>query len=210
MTPRSRVPSVASSPFPGTACPGRSQSDTSAGRPEKSQLVHREAIKQPDAAPADQIALAAAGGGVRGVPRLVPVADEIGMADLRGAGAVARPVVARVIRRVGERASIGLRAGQDVVARRQRVANAVDQFAVFRGGEFLRQVAAATRLVQCVSMDFRLDERPLKPAPQIIRDPLLRIVPRTGADAISRVDGRLTGPGLRPSQSYTGPDTRTN
>src|SRR5262245_40067154 len=64
-------------------------------------LVHREAIKQPDAAPADQIPLAAAGGGVRRVPRLVPVADAIGMADLRGARAVARPVVARVVGRVG-------------------------------------------------------------------------------------------------------------
>src|SRR5258705_4186326 len=147
---------------------------------------------------------------MRGVPRLVPVADAIGMADLGGARAVARPVVARVVRRVGERASIGLRAGQDVVARRQRVANAVDQFALFRGGEFLRQVAAATRLVQCVSMDFSLDERPLKPAPQLVRDPLLSVVPRTGADAVSRVDGRLTATAIRPSQSYTGPDTRTN
>src|SRR3990167_2309926 len=121
-------------------------------------LFHRETVEQPDAAPTDEIPLTAARRGVGGVPRLVPVAHAIGVADLRGAGAVARPVVARMVRLVGKGASIRPRAGQDVVARRHRVANPVDECALFGEREFLRQVAAASRLVQRVSVYFGLDD----------------------------------------------------
>ena len=96
------------------------------------------------------------------------------MTDLREPGAVARPVVARVVGRVGESASIRLRAGQDVVARRQRVTDAIDELALFGQRELLRQVAAAARFIQGVSVYFRLDDRRLSRRIQIVRNPLLR------------------------------------
>ena len=125
------------------------------------------------------------------------------MADLSGACAVARPVVARMVRRVGKGASIRLRAGQDVVAGRQGVTNAIDEFALFGQCEFFCQVAAAARFIQGVSVYFGLDERSVEPAAQIVREPLLRIEPGTRSDTVSCVDGRLTGPG--PSAQVRAP-----
>jgi len=116
------------------------------------------------------------------------------MTNLRGACAVARPVVARVVRCVGKRASIRLRAGQDVVAGRQRVTDAVDEFALFGDCEFFVRLLPRPRFVQRVAMYFGLDDRPLEPAAQIVRDPFLRVVPGTLADPVSRINSRLTWP----------------
>src|SRR5258705_5131350 len=119
------------------------------------------------------------------------------MPDLRGTGAVARPVVARMVRRVGEGASIRLRAGQDVVTSRQRVANAVDEVALFGQCEFLRQIAPTARFVQGIAVYFGLDDGPAEPPVQVVRNPFLHAVPRAFADAVPCVDGRLAGTGLR-------------
>src|SRR5262245_19612276 len=85
-----------------TAHPGLAGTDEHSKRQKSVPrlLVDREAIEHSDAAPADKISLAATGRVVRRVPRLISVVDPIGMTHLRGACTVARPVVARVIRRV--------------------------------------------------------------------------------------------------------------
>src|SRR5882672_4243796 len=98
------------------------------------------------------------------------------MADLRGACAVARPVVARVVGRVSKGASIRLRAGQDVVTGRQRVTNSIDEFALFGDREFLREVAATACFIQGVSVYLGLDDRSVEPSAQIVRKPLFRVV----------------------------------
>src|SRR5713101_3669476 len=118
------------------------------------------------------------------------------MADLRGTCAVARPVVASVVRRVGKGTAIRSRAGQNVVARRQRVANAINKCALFGHGELLGQVAATPCFIQSISVYLGLDDGSLEPAVQIVRESLLRTEPGTGADTVSRVDRRLTGPRL--------------
>ena len=58
------------------------------------------------------------------------------------------------------------------MAGRQRVANAIDEFALLGEGEFLRQVAATARFIQGVSVYLGLDDRPVEPAAQIVQEPL--------------------------------------
>ena len=115
---------------------------------------------------------------------------------MRGACAVARPVVAGVVCPVGKGTSIRSRAGQDVVARRQRVTNAIDECALLGQCELLGEVAATARFIQGISVYLGLDDRSRETPVQIIRQPLFRTEPRPGADAVSCVDGRMTGPSL--------------
>src|SRR6476619_4648522 len=70
-----------------------------------------EAVEQSRAAGADQRLLAAALAGVHGVPGRAGTAGAVVVSELGGAGVLARPVVAGVIRRVGEGAAVELRAG---------------------------------------------------------------------------------------------------
>src|SRR5262249_59115621 len=88
-----------------------------------------EAVDQAGPTCGHQVRLTAAAARMGGVPRAVAAALLVGMSELRGALAVARPVVARVIGAVGVAAAVRLRTGQDVVLV-GRVANAIHRRAV--------------------------------------------------------------------------------
>ena len=120
-------------------------------------LRQRETIEQPGAARGDEILLAAAAAGVRGVPRRVAAARAIVVTELRGPGAVARPVLARVIGAVGERRPIQLRAGEHVVPVR-RVSHAVVRFTFFGERGLLGEVVAADDVAVQVSDIRRNDD----------------------------------------------------
>ena len=99
--------------------PGTALSQTS-GKIEKVDglrfaSVDGEAVEQARSARAHQIILAAAPARVRRVPRSVARATAVGMAELRGACAVACPVVTSVVGAVRKSPAIGLRACQHVV-----------------------------------------------------------------------------------------------
>src|SRR5262249_27260578 len=97
-------------------------------------------------------------------------------------GGVARPVAARVIGAVGEGGSIQLRSGEDVVLVR-RIADALDRLAFFSQCGDLREIVAAPGHFERVAVQVG----------HALRDPsVLRVVPRTSADAIARVDGGLS------------------
>src|SRR5207244_2363658 len=93
---------------------------------EPEPLVDREAVEESRAAGADEVFLTAAATRVRGIPRAVAAALLVGVAELRRAHAVARPVVARVVHPVRVGAAVRLRPGEDVVLVRH-VADAVDR-----------------------------------------------------------------------------------
>ena len=111
----------------------------------------RETINQSGAAGADQIRLAASAARVRGIPRAVAAALFVGMTQLRGALAVVRPVVARVISAIRVGAAVRLGPGQDVVLV-WRVAHAVDRRPFFRERELFAQRVAQPRLLDRVAM----------------------------------------------------------
>ena len=77
---------------------------------------------------------------------MVAVANAIRMADLRGAGGAARPVVARVISIVGEGAAVELRPGEYVMLNRWQVAFSPDDLSVFGARGFLEKIIAGLRL----------------------------------------------------------------
>ena len=149
-------------------------------------LFLSEAIEIPVAASRDQVGLAAALAGVRGVPRRVAAAGAVEVTDLRRASRIARPVVAGAIFARRERASRGGRARQNVVLiqrlsfmrpcrRRQAPACLFSVSAVV----FVRL------LPSCASFD-----RVAMQVRDIARDDATAgIGPRTLADAIARVDG---------------------
>src|ERR1051325_8540985 len=143
--------------------------------------VDREAVEEAGASGADQVLLAAAAAGVRRVPRDVAAAGPIVMAELRGAGAVARPVLAGVIGAVGERGAIELGAGEHVVAI-GRITDAVDGVALLGDRGDLREVVAAARRLERVAVEIR----------DVLGDACaLGVVPRAAADAVARVHGWL-------------------
>ena len=65
------------------------------------------------------------------------------MAYLGGALAAARPIVAGVVGLIRVGAAVGLRAGEDVVLDRRRVAYAVDDLALLGSRGLLEKIAAA-------------------------------------------------------------------
>ena len=107
-----------------------------------------------------------AAAGVCRIPGTITAALFVMVAELYISAAIgiAAVVTASVIHRVGICAAVGLRAGQNVVAGRQRVANAVDKLPLLGDGEFFREVAAAPCFIERISVYFRLDNRPLEPA----------------------------------------------
>src|SRR4051812_3973995 len=144
-----------------------------------SLLVGGEAVEQPGTTGRHQVLLAAAAARMRRVPRRVAAALFVGVAKLRGPGAVARPVVAGVVLAVGVGASVGLRAGEDVVLV-GRVADAVDDAALLGERQLLAERAAEARLLDGVAVELA----------EVLRDALpALVVPRPVADAIPRVDG---------------------
>src|SRR5688572_13722905 len=113
------------------------------------------------------------------VPGAIAPALLVAVSDLRAAGAVARPVVAGVVRTVGIRPAVGRRTGQDVVLVRL-VADAVDELALLRQRELLAERVADARLLDGVAVQHA----------GVGRDHLAaEVVPRPVADAVACADG---------------------
>jgi hypothetical protein len=74
------------------------------------------------------------------------------MAHLCGTFAAARPIVAGVVGFVRVSAAVGLRAGEDVVLDRRRIAYAVNDLALLGSRGLLEKIAATLRLDECVSV----------------------------------------------------------
>ena len=127
----------------------------------------------------DQILLAAAFAGVHGIPRVLPGPPvRSWWPSCAVPGRVARPVVARVIRAVRERAAVELRAGQNVVlvrACRPRL----DRFPFS-----LSAVACASVFPMRASSIVS----PCSCSRSRATDAALDVVPRSLADAVARVD----------------------
>src|SRR5262249_19706217 len=154
------------------------------GRTWSASLLGSEAIEQPVTAGAAQVALAASAlrsaRGMRRVPRprrrVVAQPLAIDMADHGRALGAARPVLAGAILGGRERAAFRGRAGQHVVTVRCE--------AHARDGE----AALADRVVEAELVVV---------AVQIVdagcNDRAFEVLPRTFADAVTGVDGRLAG-----------------
>ena len=128
---------------------------------------------------------------VPGLRRLVVAQpDAIGMADHGRTGCRAGPVAAGAVLAGGEGGSIGLRAGQHIVAVR-RIAAAVDDLA------FLAQRSLLGEIV-----------RPAVQLGDVLGDDdALGVPPRAFADAVARVHRRLAVGGLR--RQISAPDLGT-
>src|SRR5947209_362732 len=114
------------------------------------------------------------------------------MANLRGASRAARPVITRMVGVVVVRAAVPLRAGENLVLNRRRIADAVNELSVLVARGLLEQVAASLRLDQRIAVQFaqvRRDDGVLR-LPQLRERP---VEPRSGADTITRIDGWLSG-----------------
>src|SRR5262249_47243998 len=167
------------------------RSDTIPGiriTPEWLSSVRRKTIKQPVAACASEIGLGAAAlgtaGWMRGIPGfrrvVVPQTHSIGMADDRRALGAARPILAGSISFAGKCGAIGLRSRQHIVTV-WRVAAAVDHLALFGKRSLLRKVVVWAMQIGRVLCDRHT----------------LGILPRTLANAITRIDRGLTVSSLR-------------
>ena len=106
------------------------------------------------------------------VPQPLPVV----MPDDGAAGAALRPVAAGLVLARGERLSVGLRAGQDVVPI-GAVAAAVDRRALFRERGLLADLVVGAVQIVDASRD----------------DLALGILPGAGTDAIARVTAQILG-----------------
>src|SRR6185436_5366717 len=102
------------------------------------------------------------------------------MADHRGALRAARPILAGAVFAGRKRGAVRLRSRQHIVAVR-RVAGTADYLALFGERGLLGEVVAGAVEIGDVLGDHRA----------------FRILPRPLADAIARIDGRLTVGGLR-------------
>src|SRR5690348_1391559 len=119
---------------------------------------------------------------MRGIPRSVGSAGSIEVAELRCAGTAAGPVLAGMIRSIRICAAVRLRTSQDVVLVR-RVAKSFDRLAL------LGQRSGSSKRVA----NARHFERVAVQIGEALRDTrTLSVVPRALADAVARVDGRLT------------------
>src|SRR5438309_1544462 len=119
----------------------------------------------------------------RRIPGRVATADAIGMSDPDRTRRAARPVVAGVIRVIAESATIGRRAGQNVMDIAV-LGLAPDHLTLFVQDRQLPQTIMLLRRFQRVAMQFILIGG---------NDAALRVVPGTGANTVARIDRRLTG-----------------
>ena len=142
-------------------------------------LVDREAVEVACAAGADQRFLGAAGAQMRRVPGNVAAAGAVGMAEHRGAGAVAGPVAAGAILAGRERTAFHGRTGQDVV-RVRVVADAIVGRVFFAYGVALGHHVAHASEFRGVPMQFREVGGDLRAG---------GVEPGAVADAIAGVDG---------------------
>ena len=131
------------------------------------------------------------------------------MAHLSGARAAAGPIVAGVVGFIRKGTAVGLRAGEDVVFDRRRIAHAVDDLALLGSRGLLEKIAAAFRLDERVSVKFA----EILGNDRVLGLPKLgarSVVPGTGADAVARIDGRLSGAILSAEVSVPGVIARAN
>src|SRR5215813_6374262 len=117
------------------------------------------------------------------------------MADLRRPNRAARPVITRVIGVIGESAAVPFGSGKNLMLNRRRIADAVNELSMLVACGLLEQIAAALRLNQSIAVklaQIRRDNGVLR-RPQLRERP---VEPRSGANTITRVDGRLSGASL--------------
>ncbi len=140
---------------------------------------------------------------------MVSVPDAVRMADLSRTGAAAGPIIAGVIGGVGKGTAIGLRAGKNVVLNWREVALAADHLSILGTCGLLKQIAAALRLYQRVSMEFGevLRNDGVLRLPQLCKRP---VEPRAGADTVAGVHRRLAGASLGTEICAPGVTTRAN
>src|ERR1700676_1951540 len=128
---------------------------------------------------------------MRRVPRYIGAAGAVIVPDHRRAFAAAGPVVASVIRGIGERTAVGRRAGQYVVLvvhaavdfHVGAVAIARHQYALLVERRSLVDVVADAGLVKRIAMEIA----------NVLRDTVtFGAEPRPVADAVAGVHGRLT------------------
>src|SRR5262245_49971325 len=132
----------------------------SLGRKLISPLLLSEAIEVPVAAGRHEVRIAAALAAMRGVPRRITAAGAVEVAELRAAGRVARPVVARLVLARGERPACGRRTGQNVVLIQRLAVGSHIARTEYRGLFFgersrLRQVVAELSSVDRIAVQVR-------------------------------------------------------
>src|SRR5690606_17956700 len=123
--------------------------------------------------------------------RRIVQAHPVVVPDEGRAAAAARPVAAGAILGTGEGRPVRLRTGEDVVAI-GGVAPTVDHLALLRQGRLLADRVGPMQLLQVLGDDLAL-----------------RVLPRSLADAITRIDRRRTACGARAEIGAPGPLART-
>src|ERR1700680_435030 len=114
------------------------------------------------------------------------------MADLRRTSGAAGPVIAGVIGVIVVGAAVPLGSGENLMLNRRRIADAVNDLSMLVACGLLEQIAAALCLNQSIAVKLaqvRRDNGVLR-LPQLRERP---VEPRSGADPITRVDGRQAG-----------------
>src|SRR5436190_15037848 len=116
---------------------------------------------------------------MRRIPRSVPAAGPVVMADLRSARPAARPVLARVVAGIRKSPAVRLRSRQHIVLVRL-VPETVDRIALLGKRRRLGNIVAETRGFDRIAVQIA----------EILSDPRpLGVVPRALADAVPRIDG---------------------
>src|SRR5439155_17260838 len=148
--------------------------------PNSIHLINRETVQQSRSAGGYQIRLAATAACVSGIPGAIVAALFVGVAklDLPSAVGVACVIAAGVIHRIGIRASVGLRPGQDVM-RIRHIADAVHDPCLFRQRKLLSERVANTCLLNRVAMQIGYAHGDTLAA---------RVIPGSAADAVTRVN----------------------
>src|SRR5690349_17942118 len=110
---------------------------------------------------------------------------------------------------IGVSAAVPFRSGENFVLNRRRIADAVNDLSVLIACGLFEQIAAALRLDQRVSVKFAKVRR----NDGVLRRPQLRerpVEPGPGADAVTRVDGGLSGTRLRAEVRVPGVAARAD
>src|SRR5439155_660090 len=143
-----------------------------------------EAVEKPGPTGALQILLAAAPRCMHRIPRRVPAAGTVVMAELGSAGAAAGPVLAGMVA-IGIGPAVRLRARQHIVLVRT-VSETFDRLAFLGQRRRLGNVIAETRVFRCIAVQ----------VPQVLSDSgLLGVVPCSLTDAVPRINRGLTDRG---------------
>src|SRR5450759_3533981 len=117
------------------------------------------------------------------------------MAHLRRTSRAAVPVVARVVGVIRVGAAVPLGTREHLVLNRWRIAHTVNDLSMLVACGLLEQIAAALRLNQSIAVKLAQVRRDNG----VLRLPKLRerpVEPRPGANAVTSVDGWLSGASL--------------